>query len=76
MSEKKKHAGDLGINDAKGCFDRIIHTIIILVLMSFGLCTSHARLLFEMLQVTKHRTKTVLGVSEPVHGIEDDGEPL
>ena len=44
--------------------------------MSFGLCLSHARLAFEILQVAEHRIKTGFGVSEHVYGIEDDGEPL
>ena len=32
----KRHAGALAILDAKGCFDRICITILIMVLMSFG----------------------------------------
>ena len=68
--------GGLGINNVKGCFDRIIHTVIILVIMSFGLCPSHTRLVLEILQVAEHRIKSGFGVSEPVYGIADDREPL
>ena len=72
----KKHAGGLGINDAKGFFESIIHTVAILVFMSFVLCLSHARLTFEILQVTEHYIKMVFGVLEHAYGIEYDGEHL
>ena len=58
--------------DAKGCFDRIVHTVAILVLMSFGLCPEHARLAFEILQLAEHCIKTGFGVSDHVYGTEED----
>ena len=58
--------------DAIGCFDRVAHTIAILVLLSFGLCSEHARILFEVLQRAQHRIKTGYGVSDHVYGIEDE----
>ena len=69
----KKHAGGLVINDVKGLFDRTIHTVTILVLMSSILCPSHSILAFEILQVSEHHIKTVFGVSEHFYGIEYDG---
>jgi hypothetical protein len=35
----RKQAGAYDMNDAKGCFDRIVHTVAILVLLSFGVGT-------------------------------------
>ena len=65
----------MAIVNAKGCYDRINHTFAILVLIGFGLCWQHAKVIFEILQIAEHRIKTGFGVSEPAYGIEDD-EPL
>ena len=75
MLRQQKRAGALGINDAKGCYDRINHTFCILVLMSYGLKWKQARVLMETLQLAQHRIKTGYGVSEPAYGSEDE-EPL
>ena len=37
LFRQKHHAGAITILDAKGCFDRIVHTVAILVLLSFSL---------------------------------------
>ena len=58
--------------DACRCFDRIIHAIRILVLISFELCSDHARILFEVLQLAQHRIETRFGVSDYGYGIEDE----
>ena len=71
-SDKKKHTAAFGMADACGCFDQILHTVAILVLLSFGLCSEHARILFEVLQLAEHRIKTGFGVSDHVYGIGDD----
>ena len=51
-------------------FDRIIHTIAILMLMAFELISSQARILLEVLQQCEHCIKTGYGVSAPVYGGE------
>ena len=56
------------MNDAKGCYDRIVHTVAILVLMSFGLNHTAARILFQVLQRAKHNIKTEYGVSKTGYG--------
>ena len=55
---QRRWAGAIASVDAKGCYDRIIHTIAILVLMAFGLISSQARVLMAVLQQCKHRIKT------------------
>ena len=72
---QQKRAGALAIFDAKRCYNRINHTFAILVLIGFGLCWLHAKVLFEVLQIAEHRIKTGFGASEPAYGLEDD-EPL
>ena len=52
------------MNDAKGCYDRIVHTVAILVLMSFGLNHTVAQILFQVLQTAEHNIKTGYGVSQ------------
>ena len=56
------------MNDAKGCYDRIVHVVAILVLMSYGLSYKSARVLFETLQKADHQIKTGFGVSEVMYG--------
>ena len=68
---QKRHAGAIGIIDAKGCFDRIVHTVAILVLMSFGMSCIGLRELFECIQNSDHRIKTSYGVSKPAYGKSD-----
>ena len=56
------------MNDAKGCYDRIVHTVAILVLMSFGLNHTVAQILFQVLQTAEHNIKTGYGVSQTGYG--------
>ena len=44
------------MNDLKGCYNRIVHTVAILDLMSFGLSHTQEKVMFEML----HATQTLL----------------
>ena len=54
LLRQKKQSGAIAMNDLIGCFDRICHTVAILVLMSFGLSWIPAKTLFEVLQRTEH----------------------
>ena len=56
------------MNDVKGCYNRIVHTVAILVLMSFGLNHTAARILFQVLQTAEHNIKTGYGVSKTGYG--------
>ena len=61
---QKRIAIALGMNDARGCYDRILHSIAILVLMSFGVAGETARAMFKVLQEAEHHMKTGFGRSE------------
>ena len=62
------------MNDAKGCFDRIVHSVAILVYMSFGVPALIVCTLFWTLQEAFHKIKTGFGISEDVYG--DEPVPL
>ena len=62
-----RRAGCFGMNDARGCFDRIAH----LVFISFGVPAMITRTLFGTLQKARHRIKTGFGISNPVYGDEE-----
>ena len=69
-----RRSGCFGMNDAKGCFDRIVHSVAILVYMSFGVPALIVRTLFGTLQKASHKIKTGFGISEDVYG--DEPVPL
>lgn len=47
---KKQHCGVIAMNDAQGCYNRTVHSVAIMVLMSFGVSAMATRALFETLQ--------------------------
>ena len=49
ISRYRRKALALAMNNAKGCYDRIVHVVAILILMSYGLSYKFARVLFETL---------------------------
>ena len=56
------------MNDARGCYDHIVHSIAILVLKSFGVAGGTARSMFKVLQQAEHHMKTGFGRSEKAYG--------
>lgn len=69
LFRQKKQSGAISMNNLQGCFDRISNIVEILVLMSFGLAHTAAKVLFEVLQFAEHRIKTGIGISKPAYGI-------
>ena len=53
-------------NDAKSCFDRIVHWVAIISLMRFGIQWKTLRSMFDTLMQSKHRVRTGFGDSERV----------
>ena len=70
LARQKRIAIAIGMNDARGCYDRIVHTIAILVLMSFGVPGETARGMFKVLQEAEHHMKTGFGRSDRAYGNE------
>jgi hypothetical protein len=50
-------------NDAKSCFDRIVHWVAIISLMRFGIQWKTLRSMFDTLMQSKHRVRTGFGDS-------------
>jgi hypothetical protein len=61
-------AGVLCANDAKACYDRIVHSIAILSLRRVGLPLAPARSMFQTLQKSAHHVSTAFGVSTRHYG--------
>ncbi|CAJ1968248.1 unnamed protein product [Cylindrotheca closterium] len=53
-------------NDAKSCFDRIVHWVAIISLMRFGIQWRTLRSMFDTLMKSKHRVRTGFGDSDRV----------
>ena len=53
----KRIAAAWGMKDTRGCYGRIVHSIAILVLMSFGVVGPIARSLIKVLQEADHHIK-------------------
>lgn len=64
----KRRAGAIVMLDLLGCFDRLVHTVLILVLMSYGMSPIPLQSLFEATQNADHSIKTSYGVSDPTYG--------
>lgn len=65
--QQKIRAGTIGMNEARGCYDRIINSIAILVLMSFGLVGPIARAIFKVVQEADHHMKTGFGRADQAY---------
>ena len=61
------------MNNLKEYYDRIVHTVAILVLLSFGIHYDTARMIMEVLQLAEHRIKTGYGVSQHLYGGKKGG---
>ena len=53
-------------NDAKSCFDRVVHWVAILALLRFGLTWRALTMMFDTLATSKHRVRTGFGDSTAV----------
>ena len=69
---QKRRAGAISMNNLKGCYDRIVHIVAILVLMAYGVDHTAAAMLMETLQLAEHSIKTGFGVLEPLYGNNEE----
>ena len=49
IRQKKKIGAALGMNNTRGCYDSIVHLIVVLVLMRFGVAGKTAQAMFKVL---------------------------
>ena len=64
----KRQAGALCANDAKSCYDRIVHNVAVLAIRRLGMAAAPIRSMFETIQLAKHHVSTAFGISEKSYG--------
>ncbi len=63
-------------NDAKGCFDRIVHLIAYICLLRFGMPGAPIRSMLLAIQQLTHHVRTAFGVSDDTYGNDPNQPPL
>jgi hypothetical protein len=61
-------------NDAKGCYDRIAHTVVNLALQRLGVSKPAFQLMLATIQEMEHHIRTVFGDSKEAYG-NDSSQP-
>jgi exonuclease III len=67
-SRFKRKAMAICSNDAKGCFDRIVHSVAVICLRRFGLPQAPLTSMFQVIQQLDHHIRTAFGDSEQTYG--------
>jgi hypothetical protein len=65
---QRKTPAALCSNDAKSCYDRIVHAIANICLQRVGVQANTCRVMFSTLQQMKHHVKTAYGTSQQSYG--------
>jgi hypothetical protein len=60
---QSKQAGAICINDMKGCYDRIVHSVAALSMKRFGAQDNPLRMMFYTIQQLQHFVRTAYGLS-------------
>jgi hypothetical protein len=68
ISRQWKTPAALCSNDAKPCYDRIVHAIASICLQRVGVQANTCRVMFGTIQQMKHYVKTAYGTSEQSYG--------
>ena len=66
----RRQAGALCSNDAKSCFDRIVHNIVTIAMRTLGAATQPVQCLFETIQKAAHKVRTAFGDSSSTYGAD------
>ena len=62
-------------NDAKGCYDRIAHTVVTLSLRRLGMPKSAVQSMIDTIQRMEHHIRTAFGDSTDHYGGNDEAPP-
>jgi hypothetical protein len=68
LLRQRRQAGALCSNDAKSCYDRIVHNVASLAIRRTGMPAEPVRSMFSTLQQAAHRVTTAYGISEQTYG--------
>ena len=63
-----RRAGALCANDAKSCYDRVVHSIASLAMRRMGVPANPIKSMFATLQKASHKIRTAFGVSDKTYG--------
>ena len=63
-----RQAGALCSNDAKSCYDRIVHCIVAIALRRLGMAAAPVKSMLATLQKAKHHVSTAFGISAKTYG--------
>ena len=73
---QKRKAAIICSNDAKGCFDRIVHIVAYIALRRFGLARQPILGMLKAIQEMTHHIRTAFGDSERTYGNDPNRPPL
>lgn len=68
LLRQRGQAGALCANDAKSCYERIVHTVATLALRRLGMPAEPLVSMFETLQKAQHHVCTAFGISKRTYG--------
>jgi hypothetical protein len=69
---QRRQAGALCSNDAKSCYDRVVHSIAALSMRRQGAPKNPVKCMFATLQQAAHKIRTAFGLSAKTHGGDRD----
>jgi ribonuclease HI len=72
LLRQRRQAGALCSNDAKSCYDRVVHSVSSMSMRRLGIPIEPINSMFKCLQQAAHRIRTAFGVSKKKYG--DDRE--
>jgi hypothetical protein len=68
LLRQRRQAGALCANDAKSCYDRIVHNVATLAMRSLGMPAEPILYMFDTLQRATHHFSTAFGISKNSYG--------
>ncbi|HEY9815753.1 MAG TPA: hypothetical protein V6D20_08135, partial [Candidatus Obscuribacterales bacterium] len=76
LFRQKRKAGIICSNDAKGCFDQIVHSVANICFQRLGLHANPVRSMLVAIQEMTHHVRTAFGDSEITYGNDPFRPPL
>jgi hypothetical protein len=76
LMRQKRLPGGLCVNDAKSCYDRIVHCVAMLAMRRLGVPEAPIRSMFEAIQRMRHHVRTAFGDSVTTFGGRDTDTPV
>jgi hypothetical protein len=64
----RRKAVDICSNDAKGCFDRMVHSVTYICMRRLGIPKFPLLSMFQVIQKLSHHVRTAFGTSEQTYG--------